>query len=114
MRRRIGEILVGGKAVSTELRDRALDQQVVEADLAEPHSADFAEQATEREDDDALEGQDALLGREITAIKAALGRIEDGSYGECTRCGEPVGEKRLEAYPEAALCISCARELEQR
>jgi len=86
----------------------------IEADLAEPHSADFAEQATEREDDDALEGQDALLGREITAIKAALGRIEDGSYGECTRCGEPVGEKRLEAYPEAALCISCARELEQR
>jgi RNA polymerase-binding transcription factor DksA len=86
----------------------------IEADLAEPLSADFAEQATEREDDDALEGQDALLGREITAIKAALARVDDGSYGECTRCGEAVGEKRLEAFPEAALCINCAREMEQR
>lgn len=93
-----------------EFRARA---ERIEADLAEPHSADFAEQATEREDDDALEGQDALLGREIAAIRAALSRIEDGSYGECTRCGESVGGKRLAAYPEAALCIDCAREVER-
>lgn len=86
----------------------------IEADLAEPHSADFAEQATERESDDALEGQDALLGREIANIKAALTRIDDGSYGECARCGENVGEKRLAAYPEAALCIDCARAIERR
>lgn len=94
-----------------ELEERAAR---IEADLAEPHSADFAEQATEREDDDALESQDALLGREILAVKAALTRVDDGSYGECTRCGESVGEKRLEAYPEAALCINCAREVEHR
>ncbi len=85
----------------------------IEADLTEPLSADFAEQATEREDDDALEGQDALLGREIVAVKAALARLEDGVYGDCTRCGEGIGEKRLEAFPEAALCISCAREVEK-
>jgi RNA polymerase-binding transcription factor DksA len=85
----------------------------IEADLAEPISADFAEQATEREDDDALEGQDALLAHEIAAVKSALKRIEDGSYGECTRCGEPIGEKRLEAMPEAALCINCARKAEK-
>lgn len=93
-----------------ELESRA---ERIEADLAEPLSADFAEQATEREDDDALEGQDALLGREIVAVKAALARVDEGSYGECTRCGEDVGAKRLEAYPEAALCIACAREVEQ-
>lgn len=84
----------------------------IEADLAEPHSADFAEQATEREGDDALEGQDALLSREIATVKAALARIEKGSYGACARCGEDVGEKRLAAYPEAALCINCARAIE--
>lgn len=94
----------------TELKGRVAR---IEADLAEPHSADFAEQATEREGDDALEGQDALLGREIAAIKAALGRIGDGSYGACTRCGESVSEKRLAAYPEAALCIDCARAIER-
>ncbi|MFN3749343.1 MAG: TraR/DksA family transcriptional regulator [Sphingorhabdus sp.] len=100
--------------LETRLAELTARASRIEADLSEPLSADFAEQATEREDDDALEGQDALLGREIVAIKAALTRIDEGSYGECTRCGAPVGEKRLEAYPEAALCISCARELEQR
>jgi RNA polymerase-binding transcription factor DksA len=85
----------------------------IEADLAEPISADFAEQATEREDDDALEGQDALLAHEIAAVKSALKRIGEGTYGTCTRCGEPIGEKRLEAMPEAALCIGCARETEK-
>lgn len=101
----------GLEARLAELESRA---SRIEADLAEPLSADFEEQATEREDDDALEGQDALLGREIVAVKAALARLDDGSYGECTRCGEEVGEKRLEAYPEAALCISCAREIERQ
>ncbi len=99
--------------LETRLAELTARASRIEADLSEPLSADFAEQATEREDDDALEGQDALLGREIVAIKAALTRIDEGSYGECTRCGEAVGEKRLEAYPEAGLCISCARELEQ-
>lgn len=94
-----------------ELEGRA---QRIEADLAEPLSADFEEQATEREDDDALEGQDAMVAREIAAVRAALGRIDDGSYGECTRCGAAVGEKRLEAIPEAALCIACARETERQ
>lgn len=100
----------GLEARLAELESRA---ERIEADLAEPHSADFAEQATEREDDDALEGQDALLGREIVAVKAAIARVDEGSYGECTRCGENVGDKRLEAFPEAALCINCAREVEQ-
>lgn len=106
----LSSVKAGLETRLTELTARA---SRIEADLSEPLSADFAEQATEREDDDALEGQDALLGREIVAIKAALTRIDEGSYGECTRCGEAVGEKRLEAYPEAALCIACARELEQ-
>lgn len=101
----------GLEARLAELKARA---GRIEADLAEPLSADFAEQATEREDDDALEGQDALLGREIVAVKAALARVDDGSYGECTRCGEAVGEKRLEAFPETALCINCAREVEKQ
>ena len=106
----LNSVKAGLEAKLAELKSRAAR---IEADLAEPHSADFAEQATEREDDDALEGQDALLGREIVAVRAALARVEDGSYGECTRCGEDVGEKRLDAYPEAALCINCAREVEQ-
>jgi DnaK suppressor protein len=108
------DILTAGNVLQAMLAELEGRLQRIGADLSEPLSADFAEQATEREDDDALEGQEALLAQEIAAVKAALGRIDDGSYGLCTRCGEAVGEKRLQAFPEAALCISCARALEIR
>jgi RNA polymerase-binding transcription factor len=78
-------------------------------DLAEPLAADSGEQAIEMEDDASLEGQGALITKEIASVKRALARIEDGTYGECVRCGEDIAPARLEARPEAALCIDCAR-----
>jgi DnaK suppressor protein len=41
----------------------------------------------------------------ISKIDMALGRIEDGSYGYCEETGDPIGIKRLEARPNATLCI---------
>lgn len=81
-------------------------------DLSEPLNADWDEQAIEKEDDAALEGQGALVEREIASVKRALGRIEDGTYGECVHCGREIAAARLEARPEAALCIDCARQAE--
>jgi RNA polymerase-binding transcription factor DksA len=78
-------------------------------DLSEPLNRDSDEQAIELEDDDSLEGQKILITREIASVKRALGRIEDGTYGDCVRCGEPIAPARLEARPEASLCIDCAR-----
>ncbi|WP_308465589.1 TraR/DksA family transcriptional regulator [Rathayibacter soli] len=43
------------------------------------------------------------------AIDAALARIDDNSFGCCTRCGNPIGAARLRARPAAELCIDCAR-----
>lgn len=40
-------------------------------------------------------------------IEEALARIEDGSFGICESCGEPIGEKRLEARPVTTLCVAC-------
>ena len=77
-------------------------------DLAEPLNSDSAEQAVEMEDHDSLEGQAALIAREITSVKRALTRIENGTYGECVRCGAEIAPKRLEVRPEAALCFECA------
>ena len=94
------------EAQLAELRGR---QGRIEADLAEPLAADFSEQAGEKEDDAALEGQAALLDREIASVSRALERIEQGTYGDCVRCGAAIAPARLEARPEAALCISCAR-----
>lgn len=87
-------------------------QERIAEDLAEPLNPDSAEQAVEMEDDVSLEGQGALIAREIASVKRALVRIEEGIYGECVRCGEDIAPARLESRPEAALCIDCARKAE--
>ena len=46
-------------------------------------------------------------------VVAALRKIEDGSFGACERCGEPISEKRLEALPFARYCIDCQRLVEE-
>jgi len=46
---------------------------------------------------------------ELERIKAALARIDDGSYGECLTCGEDIPEKRLQFDPSIATCVACAR-----
>jgi DnaK suppressor protein len=88
-----------------ELKER---QQRVAGDLSEPLNPDSAERAVEAEDDTSLEAQAALIAGEIASVQRALLRIENGTYGECVRCGEAIAPKRLEARPEAALCIECA------
>jgi len=45
----------------------------------------------------------------LAAVEAALARLDAGSYGRCTSCGQPIGPERLEALPSAALCIDCQR-----
>lgn len=59
----------------------------------------------------------ALLRHEQTeqaAIKQALDRIENGEYGCCTECGDPIGLARLEVLPQAHLCVGCQDMLEHR
>ncbi|WP_238993532.1 TraR/DksA family transcriptional regulator [Nocardioides caldifontis] len=46
--------------------------------------------------------------RHLREIDAALARVEDGRYGRCERCGEPIPEGRLEARPVARTCVACA------
>lgn len=71
-------------------------------------SADFAEQATERENDDVLRAISDESRLEIAHIRQALQRMEDGHYGQCGQCGNAIGEQRLLAVPYATLCIQCA------
>lgn len=51
-----------------------------------------------------------LRGRErflMGKIEKALRKLDDGVYGACEECEEPISRKRLEARPEAQLCIQC-------
>ncbi|HEU4366618.1 MAG TPA: TraR/DksA family transcriptional regulator [Methylomirabilota bacterium] len=51
--------------------------------------------------------------RLLRDVVAALQKIDDGSFGNCERCGETIADKRLEALPFARYCIDCQRLVEQ-
>ena len=74
----------------------------------EPVEKDFAEQATQSENDDVLSVLDSEAQSTVTQINAALSRIELGTYGECYTCGQPIPVKRLLVVPYAEYCIECA------
>src|ERR1700731_1430440 len=49
----------------------------------------------------------------LKSIQEALKRMDRGEFGECTRCGEDINEKRLMAVPWATMCITCQEEAEK-
>lgn len=65
---------------------------------------------------DALQGQAMSQAAErrrqieLKRIEAAFQRMDEGEYGYCVSCGEPIALKRLEADPTTPLCIDCAEE----
>jgi len=80
----------------------------IEEELDSHQNRDWSELAVEREGDEVLERQGAAGKAEIAAIRNALGRIEDGTYGECVRCGDDIAPARLAVLPHTPLCASCA------
>jgi DnaK suppressor protein len=46
---------------------------------------------------------------QLVQVDSALARIDDGTFGTCRRCRNPIAPGRLEALPWAALCIDCQR-----
>ena len=69
------------------------------------HDPEGATIGFERAQAMALRGQ---AEEQLVAIDAALGRLADGTYGVCERCGRPIAAERLEARPAATRCIACA------
>lgn len=51
---------------------------------------------------------------QLRTVRHALAKFDDGSYGECEECGNPIGFSRLQARPEARLCIACQTRAERR
>lgn len=102
---------------SVETRKQELDRRLgelkariarIEGELEQPLSDSFAEQAVEREEEEVLEDLGAAGVHEIRMIEAALDRIQNGSYGICARCGDPISEERLDVLPHTPLCRDCA------
>ena len=88
---------------ATGSRDSIRIQQV-----ADP--IDMTQEAAERE----LAMQNLHRGAALVRqLRSAMERIDDGSYGICLRCDEPISPKRLKAVPWAEFCISCQEKADQ-
>lgn len=88
-----------------EIADQGIDPDSVDFVTELEHGfADGAHTAAER-------GQAITIVRELKGSLAdaerALRKLDDGTYGTCERCGNPIGEDRLEAIPWTRLCITC-------
>ena len=99
------------------LTDRRLElrAEVEAAEQAQREATDAAaHEVSDRKDEAARRLLSDLGGAqeqrdvdEMAQVEAALHRIEDGSYGECTDCGEPISSQRLLVLPAAQRCARC-------
>jgi RNA polymerase-binding protein DksA len=73
--------------------------------------ADAGTKTFEREHEMSL----AANSRDLLAqVERALQRLENGPYGICENCGNPIGKARLQAFPRATLCVTCKQREERR
>jgi DnaK suppressor protein len=65
---------------------------------------------------DAIQSQQMALGlkarqqQSLVRVRNALAAIRNGTFGQCRRCKAPIGTERLEAQPDAVLCVKCAEQ----
>ena len=67
--------------------------------------ADSAQVAAEQGENRTLA---TSLRDQLSEVDRALDRLDDGTYGRCTNCGDPINAERLAAMPAAPHCIKCA------
>ncbi|WP_370402476.1 TraR/DksA family transcriptional regulator [Sulfitobacter sp. JB4-11] len=79
----------------------------IDEELGIPKPTDLEEQAIDIEDDEVLESLGAAAEKEVGLLRQALKRLEDGTYGICLGCGDPISEERLQAVLYAPLCKKC-------
>jgi RNA polymerase-binding protein DksA len=86
------------------------DASELSSAAGDQHLADHASDMFDREVDESLEENAEQL---VQDIDAALARIDQGTYGVCARCGNPIPVERLDAVPYATLCVDCKRREER-
>lgn len=107
--------------LAAEVADLRVEIDKAESDIADrlrdavgdagDDQADAGAKTFEREQELALTHN----ARELLAqSERALSRIDDGTYGTCESCGEPIGKARLQAFPRATLCVACKQREERR
>ena len=98
------------RKVELESRVTAIDADVSHKN--HPLSNDWAEQAVERENEEVLEALGNASLVELHQIKAALNRMDQGTYMQCEVCGQDIMIERLRLVPHTTHCARCAEQIE--
>jgi RNA polymerase-binding protein DksA len=77
----------------------------------DPNFADSSQVTAERGENEALVTK---LAEALREVEHALSKFDGGDYGRCESCGKEIASARLEARPEARLCIDCAASAPRR
>jgi DnaK suppressor protein len=80
-------------------------------DIVDQHPADAASEIFEREKNMTLV---QTLQESLQTVNEALHKFDNGTYGLCEECGQPIPEKRLRALPSATHCVECQAKMEQQ
>jgi DnaK suppressor protein len=102
------ELLARRESIAVGLR-RSTEEWIDSDDLIQADSVDQASADTDRGIAVQMRNRDRVIQREVDQ---ALRRIENGTFGECERCGDEISEPRLKANPSTTLCINCKAALE--
>lgn len=95
-------------------QELSLRLERITANLQRGYNADSKEMAKELEDSEVVDALGNEARAEIAKISAALVRLDNGRYGICSACSEPIEVNRIKVYPYADECIECARFDERR
>lgn len=95
-------------ALEARLQELGARIQHIDEELDSHNSKDWEELATEREEDEVLEGMGLSAQAEIRMIKAAINRMEANEYGDCVDCGDEINHDRLDVLPYTPFCQVCA------
>jgi len=110
----MGENMIDATIYKTKLlslRDEISGRiDAIEKDLhheEHPIEKDFAEQASQLENEEVLNSLDNESKATAMEINKALLRIENNTYGRCIECNEQINEQRLAVAPYASMCVPC-------
>jgi DnaK suppressor protein len=78
------------------------------ATAGDHYDANFADSSQVTAERGEAEALLTSLRETLDAVERALAKVDEGSYGVCESCGQPIPPARLEAMPAARLCMSCA------
>lgn len=98
-----------------QVQEKILLEQIDEEKKNRQRKATNPDRSDLAQSYDARQRKLAMLARlenQLTQVREALSRVDNGTYGTCENCGESILPARLQVMPQATLCINCQEKLE--